>query len=68
MEDFAQKVLLNLITCNSLPNRPIDFKPAGIYNSTFCISIQKKLNVKKIIVVTMFYQSHLAKSHCLEHS
>ena len=66
MEDFAQKVLLTLITCNSLTNRPIDFKPAGIYNSTFYISIQKKLNVKKIIVD--FYQSHLAKSHCLEHS
>ena len=41
MEYFSQKVLLTLITCNTITNRPIDFKRAGIYNSAFCISIQK---------------------------
>ena len=68
MEYFAQKVLLTLITWNFLTNKPIDFKAAGIYNSAFCISIQKKLNVNKIIVVTMIYQSHLVKNHGLAHS
>ena len=53
MEYFAQKVVL--ITCNSLTNRPTDFKTAGTYNLAFCISIHKKLNVNKIIVVTMIY-------------
>ena len=41
MEYFAQKGLLTLIIDNSLTNRPIDFKTVGIYNSAFCISIQK---------------------------
>ena len=68
MEYFAQKVLLTLVTCNSLTNRPIDFKTAGIYNSAFCISLQKKINVDKIIVITMIYQSHLVKNHGLGHS
>ena len=63
MEYFAQKVVLTLITCNSLTNRPIDFKTAGIYNS-----IQKKLNVNKIIVVTMIYQSLSIKNHDLGRS
>ena len=68
MEYFAQKVLLTLITCNSLTNRAIDFKTAGIYNSAFCISLQKKIGVDKIIVITMIYQSHLVKNHGLGHS
>ena len=68
MEYFAQKVLLTLITCNSLTNRAIDFKTAWIYNSAFCISLQKKKNVDKIIVITMIYQSHLVKNHGLGHS
>ena len=46
MEYFAQEVLLTLITCNSLTNKPIDFKTAGIYNSAFCISIQTKIKNK----------------------
>ena len=54
-------------------NRPNDFKTAEIYNSTFCVSIQKKLNVNKIIVVTVkvtinIYQSQLVKYHGLGHS
>ena len=68
MEYFAQKVFLTLITCNSLTNRPIDFKTAGIYNSPFCVSIQKKKNVNKIIVVTMIYQGHIVKNHGLGNS
>ena len=68
MDYIAQQVLLTLITCNSLTNRPIDFKTPGIYNSAFCISIQKKLNVHKIAVVTMIYQSHLVKNPGLGHS
>ena len=66
MEYFAQKVLLTLITCNSLTNRPIDFKTAGIYKSSFCISIQKKLNVNEIVVAYMIY--HLVRNHGLGHS
>ena len=50
MEYFAQKVLVTLITCNSLTSRPIDFETAGIYNPAFCIRIQKKLNVNKMIM------------------
>ena len=45
MEYFAQKVLLTLIICNTLTNRPIDFKTAGIYNSAFCKSIQKNKEI-----------------------
>ena len=52
-EYFAQKMLLTLITCNFLTNRPFDFKAVGLYNSAFCVSIEKELNVNKIIVVTM---------------
>ena len=52
-EYFAQKMLLTLITCNFLTNRPFDFKSVGLYNSAFYVSIEKELNVNKIIVVTM---------------
>ena len=67
MEYFAPILLVTLITCNSLTNRPIDFKTVGIYNSVFCIYL-KKLNVNKIIVVTTIYQSYLVKNHGLQHS
>ena len=39
--NFAQKVLLTLITYKSVANRPIDFKTAGIYTSAFYVPIHK---------------------------
>ena len=60
-EYFAQKMLLTLITCNFLTNRPFDFKAVGLYNSAFYVSIEKELNVNKIIVVTMTSRSSHAE-------
>ena len=60
-EHFAQKMLLTLITCNFLTNRPFDFKSVGLYNSAFYVSIEKELNVNKIIVVTMTSRSSHAE-------
>ena len=60
-EHFAQKMLLTLITCNFLTNRPFDFKAVGLYNSAFYVSIEKELNVNKIIVVTMTSRSSHAE-------
>ena len=40
-EIFCTKSGPTLIICKSVTNRSIDFKTAGIYNSAFCISIQK---------------------------
>ena len=60
-EYFAQKMLLTLITCNFLTNRPFDFKSVGLYNSALYVSIEKELNVNKIIVVTMTSRSSHAE-------
>ena len=49
MEYFAQKVLKTLITCNSLIIIPTDFKAGEIYDSFFCISIQKNLLLIKLL-------------------
>ena len=60
-EYFAQKMLLTLITCNFLTNRPFNFKAVGLYNSAFFVSIEKELNVNKIIAVTITSRSSHAE-------